>query len=191
MNVTLKQISCISSNIPGWFDDKKLREKRKPFLEEVGRLCIFDAPYGCVDVTVSHTPYAQSHFFLTLYDCVRLRVKSSLCPASSRDIKRGYLAEVGGALAHRIAAGITQGEMLLLQGWFRTIMEKHCGGFSTNHPDTRMHTHKAYIIYIWTWLEHIHKNNLGNTHNNVACVVGLDGGNTATHTNTYTWLGGR
>lgn len=27
---------------------------------------------------------------------VRLRVKSSLCPASSGDIKRGYLAEVGG-----------------------------------------------------------------------------------------------
>lgn len=42
------------------------------------------------------TPYAQSHFFPTLYDCVKLRVKSPLCTASSGDIKRGYLAEVGG-----------------------------------------------------------------------------------------------
>lgn len=57
-------------------------------------LCLFKTL--CCYIAVADTPYAQSHLFLTLWDCVKLWVKSSLCPASSGDIKRCCLADFGG-----------------------------------------------------------------------------------------------
>ncbi len=156
MNVTLKQISFISSNIPGWFEDKKLKEncKEKTLSEEVGMaLYIWYTVRLCGRHCLSLPICSVSLFPYTVWLC-EAEGKELTVSCQQQRHQKGLFGRSWGAWAHRIAAGITQGEMLLLQGWFRTIMEKLCGGFSANHPDAHihMHTHKAYIIYIWTSL---------------------------------------
>lgn len=162
------------------------KRKRKPPFGGNGNGSVYSIHCTAMWTSSPLTPYAQSHFFLTLCDCARLWVKSSRCPASSGDIKRCCLAEFERAWAHRIAAGITQSEMLLLQGWFRTIMEKLCGGFSVNHTEActhmhtfkRIHTHHMDLTGTYS-LEQLRKS----THKYIAYVVGLDSqyeGNTVT-----------
>lgn len=106
---------------------------------------------------------------------------------------------IWGAWARRIGAGITPSEMMLLQDWFQTIMEKLFGGFCANHPDEGTHTH-THACIIWTSLAHTHWNGLEHPHIYIAYVFGSDfqcGGNTAANLHRawrvigfYTWMGG-
>lgn len=141
--------------------ERNVHGRENLFQGKLELLCIFDPP-------VRLCGHHRLSLFISSVSLFPHTVR--LCEAEGKELavscqhwrhQKGLFGRSWGAWAQRIAAGITQGETLLLQGWFRTIMEKLCGGFSANHPDARthMHTRTAYIIYIWSSLAHIHKNN--------------------------------
>lgn len=124
--------------------------KRNSPLEEMG-----------IALYIWYTVWLCGHHRLSLSICSVSLFPHTVrpCEAESKELtvscqqwrhQKWLFGRSWGAWAHRIAAGITQGEMLLLQGWFRTIMEKLCGFFLVQ--STLKHTRKAHITYILTSL---------------------------------------
>lgn len=154
-------IACISSNIPfGWcYEIKSGRIKLEGTFKKRKKMGIA--------LFVQYTVLLCGHIIISLSICsVSLFPHTVwLCEVVGKELtvscqqwrhQKVVFGRIWGASAHRIAAGITQsGMLLLLQGWFRTIMEKLCGGFSANHPDACTHVH-TYTHIIRTSLAHIH-----------------------------------
>lgn len=127
----------ISSNI--WWYKKKLKEtfEKTPFREN-------DSVYLIHHHRLSLSICSVSLFPHTVRLC-EAEGKELAVSCQQRRHQKGLFGRSWGAGAHRIAAGITQGEMLLLQGWFRTIMEELCGGFAALTTLTHIkHTYGAH-----------------------------------------------
>lgn len=128
----------------GWRGDKNFKEMFKtikwtPPLEEMGiALCIWYTIQLCGHHCLSFSICSVSLFPHTVWLCEVEGKELTVSCQQWRHQTRLFGRSLG-AWAHRTAAGITPGEMLLLQGWFRTIMEKLCGGFGANHPDACTH----------------------------------------------------